>query len=269
MKLAKYIICVCSLMALVLFGSSSYAAPKAKMIEFWNDYEPDSGLKMDHSAWDKILKKYVVSDHPTGVNRFRYDDVSNEDKAAVQAYLTYLQSRDPRQLNHARKKAYWMNFYNAAIVSIVLTEQPEETIRGVSRLWKKKRFVVTMQEMSLDDMEHGVIRPFYNDPRVHFGFTPATIGSGNIMPIAFTGDNVEELLDLNTRDFFNKSDRGMYIDGRTLRISSLFKWYKNDFGGTKGSIKTFIKKHVSQEVSDAIDQTTRVTYQYNWKLNKP
>jgi len=224
MKSVKYIMCVCTLMATCLFAINIQAAPKAEMIEFWNDYEPDSGLKMNHSAWDKILKKYVVTNHPSGVNRFRYDDVSDEDKAAIQAYLDYLQSRDPRQLNHDRKKAYWMNFYNAGIISIVLNEKPENTIRGVGRLWKKKRFVVTRQEMSLDDIEHGVIRPFYNDPRVHFGFTPATIGSGDILPMAFTGENVEELLDLNTRNFFNKSDRGMLIDGMSvLFISELIQ----------------------------------------------
>ena len=269
MGLIKYIVHVCTLMVIGLVAAGVYAAPKSEMIEFWNDYEPDSALKMNHSAWDEILKKYVVTDHPSGVNRFRYDDVTAEDKAAVEAYLTYLQSRDPRQLNHHRKKAYWMNFYNAAIVSIVLTEQPEDTIRDVGRIWTKKRFVVTRQEMSLNDIEHGVIRPFYNDPRVHFGFTPATIGSGNILPMAFTGQNVEELLDLNTRAFFANSERGMLIQGRTLRISSIFKWYKDDFGGTNGSVRTFIKKHVPQEVADAIDQTTRVSYQYSWSLNKP
>ena len=143
--------------------------------------------------------------------------MTEQDKQAIEAYLDYLQSRDPRQLNHERKKAYWMNLYNAAIIAIVLNEQPEDTIRDVAGIWRKKRFVVTKQEMSLNDIEHGVIRPLYNDPRVHFGFTPATIGSGNILPTAFTGQNIEELLDINTRVFFAKSDRGLFIKGKTLR----------------------------------------------------
>jgi len=271
MKLVKHkhSLCVFSLLVLCLMSISAHAAPKAELIPFWNDYEPNSGLKMNHGAWDAILKKYVAVEHPSGVNRFRYSEVTDQDKKSLDEYLEFLQRMDPRQLNHDRKKAYWMNFYNAAIVQIVLDKEPGSTIRDVSGLWKKKRFEVTMQEMSLDDIEHGVIRPFYNDPRVHFGFTPATIGSGNILPVAFTHENIERLLDQNTRDFFSKSDRGMLVDGKTLRISTIFRWYKDDFGGSKENIKAFIKKYVPAEVASKIDQTTRITYQYNWKLNKP
>lgn len=269
MKTIRYVVSLFGLMFLLLLSIDVMAAPKAKMIPFWNDYEPDSGLKMNHDAWDALLKKYVVTGHPSGVNRFRYDDVTPEDQTSLQVYIEYLQRMDPRQLNHARKKAYWMNFYNAAIVLIVLTEQPEESIRDVSNLWRKKRFEVTRQKVSLDDIEHGVIRPFYKDPRVHFGFTPATVGSGNILPVAFTHENIEELLERNTRDFLNESGRGVFIDGNTLRISTLFRWYKDDFGSKKGNIKAFIKKYVSPDVARQIDQTTRISYEYNWELNKP
>jgi len=248
MELFKGIRSLCLFISLSFLSMAVHSAPKSKMIDFWNDYEPSSHLKINHSAWNSVLQKYVVTDHPTSVNRFRYDDVTDQDE---------------------HKKAYWINLYNASVVSIVLRVEPEKSVRSVSRIWKRKRFKIARQKMSLADIEHGVIRPLSNDPRVNFGFFHGTVGAGNILPVAFTGDNLDALLEENVRSFITQSSRGVDIQGNTLQVSSMFDWYKSDFGGSDDDVKNFIKQYVSSEIASAIDQTTSIAYQYDWELNKP
>jgi len=262
---------VCILCCFVAWSISmtSHAAPKSKMIEFWNDYEPSSGLKLDHSKWQFMLDRYLDTQHSSGVSRFKYDQVTDADRKVLDEYLTYLQSMDPRQLNFPRKKAFWLNLYNAGVVSMVLNSEPEESIRDIGNVWRKKSFTVSWQKVSLDDIEHGILRPLYNDPRIHFGLTPATIGSGDLPAKAYTGDNVEELLERNTLDFFTGSNKGFYIDGKKLVVSRIFRWYKSDFGRNSDDIKSFIKKYLDAETQAKVDQTSGLSYQYNWELNKP
>ena len=269
MELFKGMRGLCLLAALSFLSMAAHSAPKSKMIDFWNDYEPSSHLKINHSVWNSVLQKYVVTDHPTSVNRFRYDDVTDQDEQAIKDYVEYLQTWDPRQLNLDSKKAYWINLYNASVVSIVLRVEPENSVRSVSRIWKRKRFKIARQKMSLADIEHGVIRPLSNDPRVNFGFFHGTVGAGNILPVAFTGDNLDALLEENVRSFITQSSRGVDIQGNTLQVSSMFDWYKSDFGGSDDGVKNFIKQYVSSEIASAIDQTTSIAYQYDWELNKP
>jgi len=253
----------------LIFSVASHAAPKAKLIEFWNDYEATSQLKLNHANWQSLLDRYLDAQHESGVSRFNYESVTEEDKKMLDDYLAYLQGMDPRQLNRPRSKAFWLNLYNATAVSMVLTSEPEDSIRDIGSVWRKKRLSVARQRMSLDDIEHGVLRPMFQDPRIHFGLTPATIGSGDLASEAYTGENVEELLERNTKKFFNSSNKGAYVDGNSLVISSIFKWYKVDFGNNKNEIKLFIKKYFDDATRIQIDNTTKIQYQYNWGLNKP
>ncbi len=248
---------------------SCWAAPKAKMIDFWNDSEPLSQLNVNHDAWTKILERYVEVNDLTGVNRFDYGSVSGPDRQALLDYIDLLQGMEPRQLNELSQKAFWLNLYNATVVSIVLSVKPENTIKDVPKLWKEKRLNIILQPLSLDDIEHGILRPLYNDPRIHFALTPATMGSGDILPVAYTGNNIEELLELNTINFFNRSDKRVRVEDDRLILSSIFKWYKKDFGGDSKSVKSFIGSYAGKSLRDQIDETTSTIYKYDWSLNKP
>jgi len=223
MKIVKPSLLVLVFLSSFISIAQTSAAPKSKLIPFW----------------DKI-------------------EITSE-----------MQSMDPRQFNFPNQKAYWLNLYNAGAVSVVLNSDPEGTIRDVGGVWTKKRFEIASQKVSLNDIEHGVLRPIYSDPRIHFGLTPATLGSGDILPIAFTGANVNALLEKNTKKFFNKTKKGFYIEGEKLIISSILKWYKADFGGGDNHIKSFILRYVDDEKASQIERTTKMSYKYDWSMNKP
>jgi len=248
-----------------LVQQAALAAPNTKLIEFWDDSEEESGLRVDHSAWDFLLKKYVTESPATEVNRFDYDAVTDADREALDSYVEYLQSLDPRQLPKIKQKAFWMNLYNAEVVRQVLRSSPIDSVLELgSQLWKRKRLKVTLQKMSLDNIEHGVLRPIFDDPRIHFSLATGALGGPNILPQAYTGDNVDYLIEHNTRAFLAHS-RGASMQGNRLVLSTMFKGHQEDFG----SVKKFIFPYVTEAVSGVLKDMTSARYVYDWRLNKP
>lgn len=260
------------ILSLSLFGLNSgvIAAPKAKEISFWNDSEEESQLTPDHSFLQAFLDKYVQAEHPSGVTRFDYTKVSIEDRDGLKQYLDTLQLYDPRQFSMLVQKAYWLNLYNAGLIDQIIDSEPEESIKDISGrvLWRKKRFYISMQKVSLDNIQHGILRPIFADPRVHFCLFGGTIGSANIMPKAFTANNIEAMLDRGVRDYLNHS-RGVSFDDNRLVLSRIFDWYQEDFGGNLGGVKAFVSTYLPEDTVFRVAQSEGVRYEYDWSLNKP
>ena len=245
-------------------------AEKAEKIEFWDDSEEHSRFSIKHGPWDAILKKYVIVDHPSGINRFDYDAVTTADKESLDNYLKYMQSMDPRQSPKERQKAYWINLFNATLVHRVLNSSSIDSIQDLGgRFWKRKKIKIAMQKISLNDIEHGILRPIFKDPRVHFSLVEGAEGAANILPQAFTMENVDELLEQNTRDFIAHQRGVSQGNDGGLVLSTIFKWYEEDFGGDLNGVKQFVSPYVAEELSQLLAQATEVTYEYDWSLNKP
>jgi len=200
-------------------------AEKAQKIEFWDDSEEHSRFSIKHGPWNAMLNKYVVVDHPSGINRFDYDAVTKADKESLDNYLKYLQSMDPRQSPKERQKAYWINLFNASLVQRVLNSSSIDSIQDLGgRFWKKKKIKIAMRKISLNDIEHGILRPIFKDPRVHFSLVEGAAGAANILPQAFTMENVDELLEQNTRDFITHQ-RG--VSQNSLCLLTCLRSYRN------------------------------------------
>ena len=267
--LRKLAILGLSLGLMVTYSFAAHAAPAAKQNSFFYDSEELNEFFVDHSLWDELLKKYV-SDHPSGISRFDYDGVTAADKARIEEYLAMLEQLDPRQMSMGTQKPYWLNLFNASLIWQVIDSEPETSIKEISSrvLWRKKRLYISMQDVSLDIIEHGILRTNFDDPRIHFGITGGTLGSANILNTAYTQENVEELLEQNTRDFLNQP-RGLSFDKGRPTLSTIFKWYSKDFGARADDIKAFVAKYLSDEKKQLWNDARRFGYSYDWGLNKP
>ncbi len=170
-----------------------FGAPQSDLWPKWQKHEPASSQKIDHSAWDTWLKKYLVAPHPSGIHRVRYGSVAPEDRKALKSYLEKLQSLQISQYNRAEQKAYWINLYNALTVEIVLSRYPVESIRDISISpglfsrgpWDAKLLTVEGEKLSLNDVEHRILRPIWQDARVHYGVNCASLGCPNLQPAGF------------------------------------------------------------------------------------
>ena len=142
---------------------------------------------VDHGAWGMLLKAYVKPDS-SGLNRFDYQHVSSADREALRGYIKGLGKVAVSKLNRSEQYAYWINLYNALTIDVVLTHMPVNSIRDIdispglfaSGPWDKKLIAVDGIEVSLNDIEHRILRPIWQDPRVHYGVNCASVGCPNL-----------------------------------------------------------------------------------------
>src|SRR5260370_22097373 len=111
----------------LILGVPAAAAPPASEWAFWDQANPASTARIEHTLWDGLLARYVVPGSD-GVNRVRYAAVTREDRQALAAYLDRLAVVPVRALNRAEQMAYWINLYNELTVKIVLDQCPLKRI---------------------------------------------------------------------------------------------------------------------------------------------
>lgn len=251
------------------------AAVPMKPIDFWNDSEPTSLIDLDHSAFEDILKKYVSTDHPSGIARFNYRAVTQADNAKLSEYLTYLQFMEPRQLSEPEAKAFWLNLYNAATLNLILQAFIDNRnvskimARGLpARRWRQDIVTVAQQDMSLEDILNGVIRPLYKDPRVHYAVFFCTLGGPDIPTQVLKGDNNEELLNALEANYLQQS-RAIRVVGNTLVLSEMFQNYDTDFAPSERALLEYLKERAPDDVASLIDGTSAIRYEYDTTVNAP
>ena len=259
--------------ALLVSVSMVKAAPFGELQSFWDDRENDSTMTVDHSVWQSILDEYLDDETEDGVNRFNYDGITEEGRNQLSSYLEYLQSVEPRQLNSNEQMAYWINLYNAATVFVVLDQGDGLTsIREIRSgiftpgPWKLKLLKVVYQDLSLDDIEHGILRPIWRDKRIHYAVNCASIGCPNLLKTAFTKDNLEELLEQAAKDYINHP-RGVNIEDEELILSSIFDWYAEDFGDGFSDLLQHLLDYSEPEQASQIKDFTDADYDYDWDFN--
>lgn len=229
--------------------------------------------KADHSAWNDILARHLVRAED-GLNRFDYAKLGKGGTGALQRYLGRLQAIDPSSLTAAEQFAFWVNLYNAKTVEIVTNHYPVATIRDIrlglnpfSGPWKKKLLRVSGIDLSLDDIEHEILRPVWKDPRIHYAANCASVGCPNLARRPYTGENLEAMLDSAARSYVN-SPRGVRIDGGRVTVSSLYDWYAGDFGGSVPEILKHIRRYAEPKLAKRLSEAGKIDdYAYDWMLN--
>jgi len=261
---------------LVVLAGRLVAAPQADLWPRWQAYDPGSDRVVDHSAWERFMAKYLVTSHPSGINRVEYGEVSAVDKQTLKSYLDDLQQVPVSQLNRNEQKAYWINLYNAATLDIVLDHYPVSSITKVNLAsglfsrgpWEAKILKIEGQEVSLNDIEHRILRPIWKDPRVHYAVNCASIGCPNLQDRAYTSKNTEVLLEKGAREYINHP-RGAAFEGKKLVLSSIYDWFQEDFGGSDQGVLRHLRRYAAPDLAGKLESFSgRIDYQYDWSLNE-
>ncbi len=261
---------------LVVFSmTKSLAAPKAELWAFWAGHNVHSVAVIDHGPWDAFLKKYVTTG-PEGVNRLPYARVSAEDRRKLDSYIDGLSGVQIRIYRRSEQLAYWINLYNALTIRLIVQRYPVDSILDLNISpgwlsvgpWGKKLLRVEGEEISLDDIEHRILRPIWQDNRVHYGVNCASVGCPNVAGSAYAGATVDEALTRAARAYVN-SGRGINIDEGDLYVSSIYKWFVADFGGNTAGVLAHLKKYAAHGIKAKLGAFSDVSgYQYDWSLNE-
>jgi hypothetical protein len=259
----------------LFFFTFAYGAPKAELWARWQQHDPKNTQTIDHTAWDTFLKKYVAAMHPSGVNRVRYSTVTAEDKQRLKDYVDSLQTLPISRYNRQEQKAYWINLYNAFTVQVILAHAPVESIRDIDISpglfsdgpWGAKLLTIEGEKVSLDDIEHRILRPIWKDNRVHYAVNCASIGCPNLAPVAYTPQNIEQLLEQGAREYVNHPRGAAFKNGK-LQVSSIYVWFQEDFGGSIDGVLDHLRQYAQGQLAEDL-QAYRgaVKHAYDWRLN--
>lgn len=272
--------------------STRRRAPKARLLIsalFLFVHAAPAFGDFDHGRWNLLLSKHVIVsadglstavDYASlGVNREPLQSYLEETSRVSRASFDAWETSD--------QLAFLINLYNAATVELILdnmaSSDPIDSIRDIGSLftsaWELERVALFGKLVTLDAIEHDMIRGWgrYNEPRIHFAVNCAAIGCPALRAEAYTGTALEGQLEDATRDFLSDRSRN-YFDGRRLRLSSIFKWYREDFergwGGSR-ALGEFVSRY-SSELGLSIEHRNELArgdlgirfLSYDWGLNQ-
>jgi hypothetical protein len=249
-------------------------APKADLWSRWTAHDPAATDRLDHAIWGEIVASYrtIGTD---GIARFAYGSVTPTDRARLAAYLAWLQAVPVSSLPRTEQFAYWVNLYNALTVQVVLDHYPVASIRDIdlaagpfaSGPWGQPLVTVEAEPLSLDAIEHRILRPIWQDPRLHYVVNCASLGCPDLPPEPLDAENSERLLEAAARTYVNHP-RGAAMAGDGVRVSSIYIWFRDDFGGGDRAIIAHLRRYADRPLAEHLAGTERIAgHDYDWRLN--
>ena len=259
-------------------AAMAQANQEPELIPFWNASDEANTATVDHSAWQALLDTHLAQ-HPSGVNRVDYAGLkaAPDDLEALNTYLDGLEALDPRTYSRAEQQAYWINFYNALTVKVVVDGYPVDSIKDIHEgwipftgPWGDVHAEVAGQELTLDNIEHGILRPIWNDPRIHYAVNCASIGCPNLRAQVYTAQNTDSMLAAGARDYVNHPRGVDIVEEEFMVLSSIYDWWVLDFGGSEDGVLAHLIEYADDELAAQLkDFAGVIDYEYDWDLNQP
>jgi len=245
---------------LFLFTTLLLGTTSCKVKSFYSSSQP-----IDHELWSTLLSKHVNDD-----GWIDYQGVQR-DSDRFNQYLELLEINhpNPNTWSEDERLAYWINAYNAFTVKLILDYYPVISIKDIKKgipfinsVWDIEFIEIEGQTYSLNNIEHGIIRPKFNEPRIHFAVNCASYSCPVLQREAFVADRLDAQLNDATQRFLLDGIRNR-LESDQPRLSKIFSWYRGDFT-KKGSLIDFINKHTP----DPIDSNAKIEFiDYDWRLN--
>ena len=218
----------------------------------------------DHSAWTRLLERYVDVD-----GRVAYRDLAANDSATLDGYLAALAAARPAELSRTEKIAFWLNAYNAVVVKAVLDGRSAETVFGRYRMFFGYERTIAGEPRTPDEIENEIIRPS-GEKRIHFALVCASSSCPKLRRRAWVGETLDRDLDEETRRFLADPTRNRIgIGAPEIGLSKIFEWYRADFGGSDDAVREFVAKNVGDaERADLEQRRPPIEFlDYDWSMN--
>ena len=246
--------------------------PDADPWTFWDRTGESTGI--DHAPWQRFLQTHVHSGDD-GINRVAYAKVGAAEREALGDYIRGLERIEIRGYRRDEQLAFWINLYNAATVSLVLEHYPVTSIRDIDISpgflsfgpWGKKLLRIEGQELSLNDIEHRILRPLWREPRLHYALNCAALGCPNLQRDAYTPNNTQALYERAAREYVNHPRGVAVIDGE-LHVSSIYSWFREDFGDDEADVIKHLQAYAQPALAAQLAGFSSIDDDhYDWALN--
>lgn len=212
--------------------------------------------QIDYTLYQEILHHHVS---PEGI--VDYEAIKSHRHHDFSQIIDQFSKTDPTALDTDAELAFWINAYNAYTIKLIIDHWPVSSIRdiGDGNPWATEWITILGQKLSLDQIEHEIIRKKFNEPRIHFAVNCAAMGCPPLLNEPFIAPLLERQLADQTHKFINNKKYNQ-ISSKSVVLSPIFEWYEEDFG----DLIEFLNKY-----SDLpIDSDASIRYMtYDWSLN--
>ena len=225
--------------------------------------------------WAQVLAAYS-SMGADGLVRFDYAALkaSPENMKLLEGYIKAQAAKAPSIMSRNEAMAYWANLYNALTVQVVAENYPVTSIRKIKSgyragPWKRDLVTVEGRKLSLDNIEHDIMRPTFQTPLVHYMVNCASVGCPNLKATPWQAATLEADQEAAARAYIN-SPRGARFDKGRLRVSSIYRWFKKDFGSGEAGVFAHLKLYANEDLRARLNSKQKIDkYDYDWGVNAP
>jgi hypothetical protein len=229
---------------------------------------------LDFDPWEQMLQKYVDAQ-----GRVDYQTWKTEAQKELEDWLQALsQIHTHTGDNSNQQLALWLNLYNALTIAQVLSHYPLASIQPkllglpnwLAFFWFFQRPLYYLEGVrySLNDIEHGILRRQWREPRLHFALVCASLGCPLLRPHAYRGQTVQQQLEDDAHRFINNPSKVYYqAQSHILYCSTIFRWYRQDFLQVAPSIPAYLQTYLTPAIQ--LTPPPRLRYlPYDWSLNQ-
>lgn len=227
------------------------------------------GQPIKHDAWTQLVKKHVNSKGLVDYKGFI------KDKSELQSYLDYVTANPPgKDWSKEDQIAYWLNAYNAFTIKLIVDHYPLKSIKDlgpkkqiifINTPWDRKFFKIGNKTMTLNRIEHRILRSIFTEPRIHFALNCASVSCPKLRREAYEGSKLDEQLTDQAKEFMRDPEKNQ-PDATKPELSSIFSFYGKDM--RKWSGKTLIE-YINQYSPVKMKADAEIEYlDYNWGLNE-
>lgn len=235
---------------------------------------------LNEEDYAEVLKEYVDSS-----GRVDYEKLKNNRQKLdkFNAAIGFVSPNTYESWTDKEKIAFLINAYNSLTLEAIVDNYPTKSIRDIPGVWDRRKFRVVGQEMTLNDIEHQILRKEFNEPRIHMALVCASIGCPKLRTEPYTGEKLNAQLDEQTRVFLSIPDNfRIDRDSKRVYVSSILKWFGEDFeksygkkenfenlNGKETAFLNFISRYLSPAEGEYLTQGGyKVSYlDYDWSLN--
>lgn len=218
----------------------------------------------DPATFDGLLRANVANG--------KVDYAAFKASGEFAGFLQSLATTSPDGMSANEKLAFWVNAYNALVIRNVNDNPGIKQPLDVAGFFDKKKFTVAGRQVTLNQIENEIIRPTFKEPLIHFGLVCAARSCPPLINKAYTEGNVRSQLAANAEAYLADTKQNRYDAAtKTLYLSKIFEWYKEDFGGNEAGMIEFAKKHGPDGMKSALASASGVTVKFNeydWTLNR-
>lgn len=230
--------------------------------------------EIQHDAWTALLEKHVDQQGNVNYRAWKADAASLQ---ALDNYLAHLSQAKIGSRNSVQAQlAYWINAYNAVTIKGILREYPTSSIRNHTarligyNIWKDLKLQVDSQQVSLDAMEHEILRKL-GEPRIHFAIVCASVSCPKLQRWAFEAAKLDEQLTTAAQEFFADTSKNRFdVASGRVQLSQIMSWFGDDFGKTSADQMRFVAKYSPVTARRLlVGGRAKVSYmKYDWGLNE-